>query len=359
MRHRILLLAASALLCVAGCGGSSGSDADPAPAPPANSFAQVDAAARAAYEEQNVPGMGLAIYDRAGTLIFQQMYGDFSADRRVAIASASKLVSGTVLLRLIDAGYLSLDSTTAEILGWTDENGSITLRQLLSFTSGLPREHLCTLQIDIDLADCVAEIELESLIAAPGTRFDYGSTHLHVAARMAEVRVGAAWNDIFHAQLAAPLGLAGLEYYTYPRQGEGTSNPLIAGGMRASMNEYARILQFVFDKGVWEDNPLVDPQLFDLQTKEPFPDAIVGNTPRSPFTDSSHYGLTAWLECATPEEGCEQLSSPGAFGFTPWIDREAGYFAILGMEIDRSDSGVVNFAVDLKQTLAPLIIQAL
>jgi hypothetical protein len=129
--------------------------------------------------------------------------------------------------------------------------------------------------------------------------------------------------------------------------------------MRASMNEYARILQLVFDKGVWQGATLIDLPNFELQTREPYPDASVGNTPRPQLTDSSHYGLTAWLECSTPAEGCEQLSSPGAFGFTPWIDREAGYFAILGMELDRSDSGVVGFAVDLKQELAPLIIQAL
>lgn len=359
MRNRTALLVAGALIWIAGCGGSGGSDDDPTPVPPSHRFAQVDARARAAYVEHNIPGMGLAIYDRSGTLLFQQMYGDFSADRRVAIASASKLVAGVVLFRLMDAGYLSLDSTTAEVLGWTDDKGAISLRHLLSFTSGLPREHLCTLQANIDLADCVREIELMSLVSAPGTQFDYGSTHLHVAARMAEVRVGAQWNDIFTAQLAAPLGVTGLTYYTHPRQGQGTSNPLIAGGMRASMNEYARILQFVFDKGVWENNPLLDAEWFDLQTKEPYPDAVVGNTPRSQLTDSSHYGLTAWLECDTPDEGCEQLSSPGAFGFTPWIDRDAGYFAILGMELDRSDSGVVGFAVDLKQELAPLIVQAL
>lgn len=340
-----------------GCGSSGGSD--PAPLPPSDRFAQVDATARAAYEAQNVPGMGLAIYDRSGTLIFQRMYGDFSADRRVAIASASKMVAGTVIFRLIDAGYLSLDSTTADVLGWSGDQGAITLRHLLSFTSGLPPEHLCTIQISIDLADCVAAIEQQSLIAPPGTLFEYGSTHLHVAARMAEVQVGAAWNDIFRRQLAEPLNLASLEFYTYPKQGQGTTNPLIAGGMRASMDEYARILQLVFDKGIWQSATLIDPQRFELQTREPYPEAAVGNTPRSQLTDSSHYGLTAWLECATPAEGCEQLSSPGAFGFTPWLDREAGYFAILGMELDRSDSGVVGFAVNLKQQLAPLIIAAL
>ena len=69
------------------------------------------------------------------------------------------------------------------------------------------------------------------------------------------------------------------------------------------------------------------------------------------------YGLTAWLMCDTPATGCAELSSPGAFGFTPWFDRAAGYYAILGMELDgdQVDNGVVDFAVKLQQQLAPLI----
>jgi CubicO group peptidase (beta-lactamase class C family) len=66
-------------------------------------------------------GMGLAIYNRTGALVFRQMYGDFNADRRLAIASASKMVAGTVMFRLVDAGYLSVDSTTAEVLGWSGD----------------------------------------------------------------------------------------------------------------------------------------------------------------------------------------------------------------------------------------------
>src|SRR6187455_855987 len=92
----------------------------------------VDRTMRAALGEHGVP-MGLAVYDRAGTKVFQRMYGDFAPDRRVAIASASKMVTGVVLFRLVDEGRLSLDSTTGTVLGWRGENGGITLRHLLSF----------------------------------------------------------------------------------------------------------------------------------------------------------------------------------------------------------------------------------
>jgi hypothetical protein len=61
--------------------------------------------------------------------------------------------------------------------------------------------------------------------------------------------------------------------------------------------------------------------------------------------------------------GCPISSSPGAFGFTPWIDRETGYVAILGMEVGpdttETPSEVVDFAVALEQTLQPLIRAAL
>ena len=49
-----------------------------------------------------------------------------------------------------------------------------------------------------------------------------------------------------------------------------------------------------------------------------------------------HYGLASWTECAPPAVNCPVISSPGAFGFTPWVDREDGYYAIIGMEVDES-----------------------
>lgn len=68
---------------------------------------------------------------------------------------------------------------------------------MLSFTSGLPPENLCTYRVTITLEDCVNELSAVALDAQPGTRFDYGSTHLAVAGRMAEVATGSSWNAIF------------------------------------------------------------------------------------------------------------------------------------------------------------------
>lgn len=305
--------------------------------------------------------MGLTIYDANGVKRFERMYGSFSADRRVAIASASKMVAGLVIFRLVDQGFLTLDSTTGAVLGWTGPQAAITLRQLLSFTSGLDREAVCTLLAGITLADCVTSISQQPLVAAPGARFDYGSTHLHVAARMAEVATGQSWNELFATQLKSPLALTSpdLAWFTAPRQALGTSNPLIAGGLRATMNEYARFLALDFNRGLHLGNPLIGSALFTAQASEPYPNAAIGNSPFANAGIDFHYGLAAWLECPPPSANCAVLSSPGAFGFTPWFDRDGGYYAILGMEVTESQSGVVAFAVNLAQELKPLIRAAL
>jgi len=347
------------LLLVAACSGGGDSD-PPAPLPPTDRFASVDTAMLAAYSAQGISGMGLSVYDRNGVKVFERMYGSFSANQRVAIASASKMVSGVVLFSLINKGYLTLDSTTEQVLGWSGANAAITLRQLLSFTSGLIPNNLCTSNATITLATCVDAIAQGALVAAPGARFDYGSTHLHVAARMAEVATGNSWNAILATELLQPLGLpTDIRYYTYPVQILGQINPLVAGGLRTTMNEYARVLQLVFDKGRWQGSALLPSALFDQQAIEPYPNAVIGNSPVQAIGLNFHYGLTAWLECATPQTGCTSVSSPGAFGFTPWVDRTANYYAILGMELTNNQTGVVNFAVHLEQQLKPLIANAI
>lgn len=358
---RRLALAALCTGLLAGCGGggSGGEEDGPSP-PPVDPFAEVDRLALATFTAQGIPGMAVVIYDRNDRKVFEKMYGDFAPDRRVAVASASKMMAGLALFRLVDQGYLSLDSTTAQVLGWTGPQGDITLRHLLSFTSGLEPDAGCTSQATLTLAQCVEQVAVSTPVAAPGTRFDYGSTHLHVAARMAEVVTGSAWNAVFAQQVLQPLGLPdSVQFYTFPRQALGTTNPLVAGGMRATMNEYARMLAVVFHRGTFQGQPFANAALFDAQAREPYPDVVIGNSPMTSLAYEFRYGLTAWLECTTPATGCSSISSPGAFGWTPWVDREGGYYAIIAMEVGDARDGVVNFSVRLAQDLKPEIRRAL
>jgi serine-type D-Ala-D-Ala carboxypeptidase/endopeptidase len=356
-------LALSLAAALAGCAPPEVSLTDGGTADAADPFAEVDRIAR-----EHAPAVGpfgLAIYlpGPAGAedrLVFQRMYGDFAPGRRVAVASASKMVAGLVLFRLITDGRLRLDSTTGEVLGWTGPKAAIALRHLLSFTSGLPPDAICTLLSNVSLQDCVVQIERLDPVAAPGARFDYGSTHLHVAGRMAEVAGGKAWADLFSEQIRDPLGLPPqVAFYTLPMQGVGTQNPLIAGGLQASMDEYARLLGLVFRRGLLGTRRLLRDDLFSEQARAPYPAAVIGESPARQVGYDYRYGLTAWLECATPAEGCAVISSPGAFGWTPWLDRAAGYYAMIGTLDGKSQGKVVKASMDAAAALKPAITRAL
>jgi LSD1 subclass zinc finger protein len=102
-------------------------------------FLDIHRTVRDAFEKQGIDGMGWLSTTRGGNKVFERMYGNFSNELRFPIASASKMVAGLTLLRLIDQGKLALDSTTGQVLGWKGPQAAITLRQLLSFTSGCRR----------------------------------------------------------------------------------------------------------------------------------------------------------------------------------------------------------------------------
>jgi CubicO group peptidase (beta-lactamase class C family) len=323
----------------------------------------VSQAVDAAFATNATPGLAVVVHAPDGQLLYSRVLGDFALDRNIAVASGSKMVSGVVLLRLVDQGLLSLDSTTGAVLGWTGPQAAITLRHLLSFTSGLPVSLRagddCTLDRAITLAQCAADLSARALVAAPGSRFDYGSAHLTVAARMAEVVTGTSWAQIVAQQLGQPLGWSPqVLFYTAPRQQAGTTNPLVAGGLRITTQEYARLLGVVHNRGTHQGQRLVSTALVDQMGVDPYPAASTGTSPYTRFGLVREYGLTAWLECTTPATGCQDITSPGAFGFTPWIDREAGYYAIVAMEA-QGVGELSQFSVQLSLDLRPLIRAAL
>lgn len=239
--------------------------------------------------------------------------------------------------------------------------GTIPLRYLLSFTSGLDREYQCIWNPCISLKDCIDKIRDTPLVVMPDAVYFYGSTHLHVAARMAEVVSGQSWNALFAQYLHTPLGRSPeTTYYTAPRNRIGSINPVAAGGLVVSAHEYAKLLAVDFHKGVFQGATYARGALFDEQAIESFPTATIGHSPFVKMGLPFRYGLGAWLECDTPSLGCDVISSLGAFGFTPWFDRATGYYAVLAMEQDTTtDNGVVAFSVDLAKQLKPLIAAAL
>mmetsp|Transcript_7328 Transcript_7328/g.17623 ORF Transcript_7328/g.17623 Transcript_7328/m.17623 type:complete len:314 (-) Transcript_7328:788-1729(-) len=144
-----------------------------------------------------------------------------SAPRRnesIPVASATKWVTGLIVMVLIQDGTLELDSKPHELLGfWSREGrfGRVTLQHLLSFTSSLLNSHHQNLSSCINntssfrITDCARDIyfSYDLLPHEPGTVFGYSTDHLEIAAAMAEVATGKPWNELYDDLIVKPLRL--------------------------------------------------------------------------------------------------------------------------------------------------------
>ncbi|MFJ9626449.1 serine hydrolase domain-containing protein [Streptomyces sp. NPDC101175] len=132
-------------------------------------------------------------------------------------ASTSKAFSGAVALSLVRQHRLSLDDTIRRRLprlpaAW----GSVTLRQLLQHTSGLPDfsqspKFRSIIQADphhhFDSRRLLDFVAGEPLRFPPGSTYQYSNSDNIAVALMAEAATGARYEDLLRHDVYRPLGL--------------------------------------------------------------------------------------------------------------------------------------------------------
>lgn len=291
-------------------------------------FALVTTRVQALVQQQNLPGASVLIL-RGDSTLYQQTFGAYNLDTRVPIASASKWLSAAVIARLVDRGVLRWDDRIDRYLPDAPaDKRAITLRQLFSHSSGLPGEEMgCLGNASLVMQDCVNEILAMPLAYSPGTGFAYGGLSMHVAGRMAEVASGQRWDDLFRAEVATPLGLTQTDYAFFSTTPGyvPVSNPRISGGVRSTLGDYGRFLRAILARGAVDGRQWLSPALIDQMTEDQTRGATIISTP---LPGAYGYGVGQWRERIGSDGRALLISSPGAFGFYPVIDRELGYAGI-------------------------------
>lgn len=264
--------------------------------------------------------------------------GDASPWKAIRIASASKWVTATLMMMLVDEGELTLASRPGDTIDWwtvdpADTRSSMTLIELLSFTSGFGGEiyePLCINLVTVNLEDCVQTIYDDGLSYDVGDVFDYGPKHMQITALMAAEATGSSWNELWRRYIAEPLEIAPTALYDFPS----LANPLASGGLSMSASDYARFLQHVVAGDLVEDPWGV----MNLDLMKDATDVV--NHPIDLEGQEWHYSLGHWLECEAPfHDGCVDdpvLSSPGAFGFYPWVVPSKGYWGLIARDSEAS-----------------------
>jgi CubicO group peptidase (beta-lactamase class C family) len=281
---------------------------------------------------------------RGGSEVYQRSFGGYLPGARVYTASATKWTTAAVLLRLCgEPRYgLSLGSRPAELLpGWGVDDirkSNITLRMLLSHTSGLPGVIPAVNDKSLSLLDCAMQIGRSSLSFEPGGGFFYGECGMQVAGAMAEAVSGLGWHELFAQQIAQPLSLPAMSFAgalgVLPR------NPHLGAGLHCTAQDYSLFLQALWDswsghggRAAFIRRELLAEMFADQTAQAARPFAY---TPYIllPLHSSLGYGLGCWREAEAQDGTLRIAGSTGKPGTHPWIDFAAGICGALWFQSD-------------------------
>ncbi len=137
---------------------------------------------------------------------------------RFRIASISKVITAIVVLQLVEAGQLGLDEAVgqrlADLVGATvadPQVAAITVRQLLSHTSGLPEYQSTFFRGRVDSCPAAGQDGLSrGLNAPPGTSYTYSNLNYCLLGLLVEQLAGRPYEAVVTDRLLAPLGIEGM-----------------------------------------------------------------------------------------------------------------------------------------------------
>ena len=169
-----------------------------------------------------VPGLALAIV-REQEILYARGFGMTSVEDGAIpvtpqtlfrIGSTTKSLTGTALLRMVEAGMLELDRPLKDYIDWltfsepTVEE-KITLRMLLSHTSGLPTDTPLLDRRDLEGLEAFirGQLPLCSLVAEPGKLFAYSNIGLMVAGFLAQHVYGHPFTQVMQDLVLTPLDM--------------------------------------------------------------------------------------------------------------------------------------------------------
>jgi CubicO group peptidase (beta-lactamase class C family) len=364
---RTTIAAAVLTFVVAGCADDPGPVPGPgdAPAPrsvptrserprPAYDFAAVDRLLSEA--APRLSGCALLLV-KDGEIIYRRSFGGYRAEQIIPIASATKWLSGAVIMSLVDDGTLSLDDPVSKYLSsFTGPKAGITVRQLFSHTSGLPPEIPCRNDKGSSLARCAEQAARLPMRAAPGSEFRYGGVSMHVAGRVAEVASGMEWSDLFRTRIAEPAGLQHTDYFAYGV----TANPRVAGDGRGTLDDYGRFLTMILNGGEIDGKRVLSEAAIaemrrDQTAGAPIRYTIYQNFGHlNPALPRARYGIGVWREVVDDRTGeVVEISSQGALGFSPWIDFERNLAGVLAVR--SSQTRIMPVYLRLKEAIRGIV----
>lgn len=158
---------------------------------------------------ESAGGYNLRYADQAGTELPRDQWIPTRTDTIYDLASLSKLFTSIVAMQQVQAGRLDLDRTVASYLPAFAEGGKgdITVRQLMTHTSGLPPDPSPALWTYPTYDERIAAIYASKPTAAPGTTYIYSDLNMLTLQLLVEHLTGKPLDVAVRDGITAPLGM--------------------------------------------------------------------------------------------------------------------------------------------------------
>lgn len=322
-----------------------------------------------AVARQEVPGVVSLVVTREGVIHHSATgFADAARKQPLAtdgifwIASMTKPITATAVMMMKEEGKLSIDDEVAkyipELGALKTADGQparITIKQLLTHTSGMGEATDAEAKAARTLADLIPAFASKPLTSAPGTKWRYCQSGINTLGRIVEVVSGQSLPEFMEARLFKPMGMVDTTFYPTPAQmprvvtpakleqgklvdapwaflyGRSPTDreryPLANGGLFSTAADYARFAQMILNGGRLGQKRYVSEESVRLMSTIATGDLVTGFTPGNGWglgwcVVRQPQGITALLSAGTFGHG-------GAYGTQAWLDPQRGVAIIL------------------------------
>lgn len=209
----------------------------------ASERASIDEAVRAVLKATGAPSASFAIV-RGGEIVYENAFGVGRIDpetpaapaMRYAIGSVSKQFTATAVLQLEEEGKLSLDDKVAKWFPQLTRAGDISVRQLLSMTSGYqdywPQDYVfMDMQRPAPAREIMQRWAAKELDFEPGSKWQYSNTNYVIAAAIVERVAGMPFMQFLRQRIFTPLKMTTVADFDAGPLGPADAQPLLRNAL--------------------------------------------------------------------------------------------------------------------------------
>src|SRR5215216_445255 len=181
--------------------------------------AKIDKLATDALTKSGVPSASIAVV-KDGKIVYLKAYGSArlepkapaTSGMRYSIGSISKQFTAAAMLLLQEQGKLSLDDKVGKFIPDLTRANEVTIRQLLSHTSGYqdywPQDYVMPMMLQpVTAAKILDTWARKPLDFDPGTKWQYSNTNYVIAGVIIEKASGKPLLQFLNEKVFSPLGM--------------------------------------------------------------------------------------------------------------------------------------------------------